>query len=165
MTVAARLNDRQFRGHRVRRIPHPLDDVIIAVIASYRTASPSERQAMADELNGVALGALCTFPERSAAVAVRTQSVEPLRQGLAGLGMVAGRLSDPHAHLYPLAAVNHAADLLGTDLATIIGAMARELSEAASTQFRLFVSRNDRDKSLKAFGLQTQGEGDTFRYW
>lgn len=82
VTVAARLNDRQFNGHRVRRIPHPLDDVIIAVITSYRTASPAEQQAMVDKLNKVAVGALCTFPERLAAVAVRTHSVEPLHQGL-----------------------------------------------------------------------------------
>jgi len=114
VTVAVRLNDRQFNGHRVRRIPHPLDDVITAVIRSYRRASPSDQRAMVDELNEVAVGALFTFPERLAAIALRTHSVEPLRHGLVGLGMIATRLDDPHEHLCPLAAVNPAPTCSGS---------------------------------------------------
>jgi hypothetical protein len=64
--IAARLNDRQFNGHRVRRIPHPLDDAVDAVITAYRGATPSEQRMMLDEMNKVAVGTLCTYPERLA---------------------------------------------------------------------------------------------------
>jgi hypothetical protein len=164
MTIAARLNDRQLNGHRARRIPHPLDDVLAEVIAAYRAATPREQGALVGELNSVGIGALCTFSERLAAVAVRAESVEPLREGLIGLGMVAALLDDPHDHLYSLAAVNHSANLLGTDLAAVIDSVANELPGAALDQFRAFARRVDRHKSLEAFGLRASGHGDTFRY-
>jgi hypothetical protein len=164
VSVVARINDRQLIGHRLRRIPHPLDEVVVAVIRAYRTSTASEQVAMLDELNRVGISVLCTFPERLAAVAVRGQDVEPLQQGLIALGMVAALLEDPRDHLFALAVINHGAQVLGTDLATLIDSVIGEVPAAAVAQFRAFAARAEGDKSLAAFGRRTHGDGTEFRY-
>ena len=96
MGIAARLNGKQFNGHRLRRIPHPLDDV--------------------------------------------------------------------RDHLYPCAAVDHSAALLGTSFAALVNSVAAELPPAALAKLRAFDGREGRDRSLQAFELRTDGDGDDFRY-
>jgi hypothetical protein len=164
VSVVARLNDRRFNGQRIRRIPHPFDDEVIAVIEAYRQSTAEQRRAMRDELGQVGISVLCTFPDRLAAVAVRTRSAEPLRQGLVALGMIADLLDDPRDHLYGLAAINHSAGVLGTDLSALTDSVADEVPPTAVAQFRAFAARAERDKSLAAFNLRTQGSGDQFRY-
>ena len=164
MSSLAKLNDRNFNGHRVRPIPHPLDDVLSAAIAEYRRGDPRQRQAIRDDLSRMAIRALYQCPERLAAVAVRTRSTEPLRQALIALGIVAARLDEPYDHLYPLAAINDSAVRLGTSLDILIGEVADEVPPDAITLFHEFARRTDRDKSLEAFNRHIRGENESFQY-
>ena len=160
----ARLNDKQFSGHRTRRIPHPLDNVIAAVVNDYRSARPSQRQAMLQDVTAGPAAILCGFAERLAAVAVRTHTVVPLHQALVAVGMAVEALDDYRDHLYPLVAVQHSAALLGTSYTALVGSVADELTPWALAQLRAFDARDDRDRSLQAFGLRTEGDADEFRY-
>jgi hypothetical protein len=63
-----------------------------------------------------------------------------------------------------LAAVNHSAVTIDSDLPTVIDGIASELPEAALAGFRRFTERSERDKSLQAFGLGVVGTGDLFKY-
>jgi len=121
--IVARHNDKQFNGHRLRRIPHPLDDVVSGVVGAYRDGSPSERPAMLPEMTAKPAAVLCTSAERFAAMAVRTGSVEPLRQALVAVAMAIEALDDVRDHLYPCAAVDHSAALLGTSFAALVNSV------------------------------------------
>ena len=60
--------------------------------------------------------------------------------------------------------VHHSVAILGTPLASPINSVADQLPAAAVDRLRAFDEREERDKSLRALGLQTTGEGDEFRY-
>ena len=109
-------------------------------------------------------GVLCTYAERLAAIAVRASSVEPLHDGLVAVAMAVEALDDYRDHLYPLAAVNHSAAMLGTTFSALVNTVADELPPAALTRLRAFNEREERDRSLQAFGLRTDGSGDEVRY-
>lgn len=78
--------------------------------------------------------------------------------------MAHSRLEDPRGNLYPLAAINHSATLLGTDLGQVIDRVATVLPDPAVQALRDFASRAERDKSLRAMRLGTAGQGAEFRY-
>jgi hypothetical protein len=164
MTLVSRLNDKQFNGHRVRVIPHPLDEVIIQVIHTYRGASKAQRQAMLDEMTQRSGGVLCASAERLAAMAVRANCVAPLYQALVAIGIGVEALDDDRDHLYALTAIDHSAGLLSTTLTALTDTVADELPPAGLTRLRMFDQRQPRDRSLQAFGRRTEGEGPEFRY-
>jgi hypothetical protein len=60
--------------------------------------------------------------------------------------------------------VDHSAALLGTTFAVLVDAVASELPPTALAKLRAFDGREPRDRSLEAFGLRTDGDGDGFRY-
>jgi hypothetical protein len=87
MNITARLTGKQFNGYLRLRLPHELDDVVNQVVAAYRSATPAERQAIVSDMQPRAAGVLSAYGERMAAIAVRSQSVEPLQRGLVAMGM------------------------------------------------------------------------------
>lgn len=161
---ASVLNSRDFNGYLRRRIPHKLDDIVKEFVNTYRSASAVDRQQLTSGLTPRAAGVLSSFGERMAAVAVRARSDEYLRLGLVGMGLAEGRLDDPRANLIVLAAVNHSAIRIGTNLRALVDEIAFDLPAQAVAAFRAFTQRDDRDKSLRAMGLGTIGSGDDFRY-
>jgi hypothetical protein len=162
--IVARLNGKQFNGHRLRRIPHPLDGVAAGVVDAYRDGSVAERQAILSDMTAKPAAVLCASAERFAAIAVRTGSVGPLRQALVAVGMAIEALDDDRDHLYPCAAIDHSAALLGTSCTPLVNSVAAELPPAALAKLRAFDEREIRDRSLQAFGLRTDGDSDDFRY-
>ena len=158
------LAGKRFNGYLATRLPHELDAVVASAVAEYRAASPSARREMAENLQPRAAGVLSAYGQRMAAVAVRTGAVEPLRDGLVAMGVAEARLSDARDNLIVLAAVNHSAELLGTDLATLVDEIADEVPAAASAGFRDFAARQPQHKSLKSMGLRIWGQGESFLY-
>src|SRR5262245_36674554 len=132
------LSDNQFDGHRLRRIPHPFDDVVAGVVGAYRVGSSAERQSILSEMTAKPAAVLCAYAERLAAIAVRTGSVEPLRQAVVAVGMAIGALDDDRDRLYPCAAVDHSAALLSTSFAQLVDSVAAELPPAALAKLRAF---------------------------
>lgn len=158
------LTAKRFDGYVAVRLPSELDDVVSAVVAGYRAASPERRREIADSVPSRAAGVLSAFGRRAAAMAVRTGSVRWLRDGLVAMGLAESRLNDPRNNLITLAAVNHSAELLGTDLAVLVGELGGELPAGAAQSFRDFAARQPQHKSLKSMGLRIWGEGDSFTY-
>lgn len=164
MSVLELLRDKQFDVFLARPVPHPLDDVADKVVTAYRTAPGAQRRAMETELDPRMAGILCVYGERTATMAVRNRTPEPLRGGLVALGLAQLALRDYRTNLVPLAAVNHSADTVGVSLSTLLDEIAGDLPERAVAPFRAFADRDASDKSLKAMGLRTEGTGETFRY-
>jgi hypothetical protein len=160
----SRLDGKQFNGYRVVRLPHALDAVVESVVTAYVDGSAPVRRRMSETASPRAASALIAYGERMAAVAVRTQSQQPLRRALVAMGLAYGRLDDQRDTLYPLVAVNHSAGLLDTELSRLIDAVADYLPDAAVTAFRAFVNRDEADKSLRCMGLGTTGSNADFRY-
>jgi hypothetical protein len=90
--------------------------------------------------------------------------VEVLRRAIAALGMAEAAVDDPRTNLVVLAAVNHSAAALDTDLASLLRDLAGVLPGPALANFRAFALRSDRDKSLQAMGLTATGSAESFRY-
>jgi hypothetical protein len=120
---------------------------------------------MADEMDSDIAEVLSAYGERMAAMAVRQRSAEPLRRGLVAMGLADALLKDSRVNLIVLAAVNHSATTIGTELSRMIEEVAPDLPESASAKFRAFTKRSERDKSLQSMGLGAQGAGESFRYW
>ena len=164
MDALSRLNGKQFNGYLRIRLPHDLDAVVESIVTAYLDAPAPTRREISETVTLRAAGVLSAYGERMAAIAVRTQSQQPLRRGLVAMGLAHGRLDDPRDNLYPLAAVNHSAGLLGTDLLQLIDTMADYLPDPAVTAFRAFANRAEADKSLRSMGLGTAGSHADFRY-
>jgi hypothetical protein len=164
MTEIQLLRDTRFRPYLPLPIPHPLDDIVESVVAAYRLASSADKRAMAAEIDSAPASVLRCYGERTATMAVRATSPEPLRWGLVALSMAQCGLRDYRTSLVALAAVNHSADTVGVPLSALLDDLADELPERALATFRSFTERNDRDKSLYAMHLKTTGAGETFRY-
>lgn len=164
MTALSRLGARQFNGYLKIKLPHALDAVVDSVVDAYRGEHASRRQQMIDEATPRVAGVLSAYGQRMAAVAVRAQSPAVLERALVAVGMAHSRLEDPRDNLYPLAAINHSATLLGTELGQLIDRVATALPDPAVQALRDFASRADQDKSLRAMGLGTTGQGVEFSY-
>jgi hypothetical protein len=162
--IVARLNDKQFKGYRLRPIPHPIDDIVASVVEAFQTGTPSQRQAVLDDMTDRAGSVLCAFAERLAAVAVRNRSAEPLQEALVAVGIAVEALDDYRDHLYPLVTVNHSAVMLGMSFAALVESVAHQLPATGLARLHEFDRRDERHRSLRAFELQTQGEGSDFRY-
>lgn len=164
MTAIKQLHDRRFNGYLGVRVPHEFDDIVTSIVEEYRTNSPTGRRAMLDELSPRAAGVLSAYGQRMATMAVRTGSPESLRRGLIGMGMADAALEDYRNNLIVLAAVNHAAAVLGRELGELVEEIAADLPEPALEGFRQFTRREPPDKELAAMGLRAVGTGDEFRY-
>src|SRR6185437_8827110 len=103
----SQLNGKQFNGYLRIRLPHALDTVVHTALTAYRDSSPSDRALLIDTVTPGAASVLCAYGERIAAMAIRSNSLEPLRDALLAVGIARMRLDDWRDSVYPLATVNH----------------------------------------------------------
>lgn len=164
MSPFSRLSGKQFNGYLRIRLPHALDSVVHTAVAEYQRSSPRDRALLIETLAPRAAGVLSAYGERMAAMAVRSESLSALRDALLAMGIAQARLEDWRDNLYPLAAVNHSAGLLDTDLNSLIDSVTSDLPQVALDAFRAFAARTNQDKSLAAMGLATEGTATDFRY-
>jgi hypothetical protein len=145
-------------------IPHPSDGVADAVVAAYRRASSPRRREMETRIDHRTAQILCIRGERLAAEAVRGASPEPLRRALVALGLAQLGLLDHRTNLVPMAAVDNSANMVGVSLSMLLDEVSGDLPEPAVVALRAFDGRKERNRSLRAMGLRTDGAGETFRY-
>lgn len=160
----SRLRDRRFNGYLAVRLPHPLDDEVGAVVFAYMAGSAAVRQAMLEEIGDRAAAVLSVYGQRMASTAVRTGSVEDLRRGVLAVGLAERRLDDFRNNLFVLSTINDSATLIGTSLGALIESLKNLLPPAGLEGLRTFDQREERAKSLEAFGRRRTGAGETFRY-
>ncbi|WP_344502958.1 hypothetical protein [Streptomyces lienomycini] len=134
------------------------------MITSYLKGPAPVRQRAIDDLDTRSASVLSVYGQRMASAAVRAGSVETLRRGLVAVGMTQTRLGDARENLYPLAALNDAASLLGTSLRSLITDVSDPLLSSAVDTLRAFDQRQEQDESLEAMGLRRLGDGQTLLY-
>ncbi|GAA2575278.1 hypothetical protein GCM10010424_19490 [Streptomyces lienomycini] len=160
----SRLKDSRFDGYPRCPLPHERDATVDAVITSYLKGPAPVRQRAIDDLDTRSASVLSVYGQRMASAAVRAGSVETLRRGLVAVGMTQTRLGDARENLYPLAALNDAASLLGTSLRSLITDVSDPLLSSAVDTLRAFDQRQEQDESLEAMGLRRLGDGQTLLY-
>ncbi|MFE5813124.1 hypothetical protein ACFQ6S_06915 [Streptomyces sp. NPDC056479] len=99
-----------------------------------------------------------------ASVAVRTRSVDVLRRGIIAIALAEGHLDDPRDNLFVLAAANDSTTLIGTSLARVTDDAKGLLPPVGLAALQAFEQRHESDKSLKAMGIRTSGDGQGFLY-
>lgn len=159
------LKDKRFDGYLRYVIPHDLDAAIDVVIQSYMQSSAPVRQKAIDDLNDRSASVLSVYGQRMASTAVRAGSIDPLHRGVVAVGMAEERLSDARENLYPLAAINDGASLVGTSLRELITDASAFLPLTAVDRLRAFDQRQEQDKSLEAMGMRRTGSGQKFLYF
>jgi hypothetical protein len=165
MVTLGHLKGRQFNGYLHMKLPHELDEVVTSVVEAYRKGPPAARKKMLDEMSVRPARVLSSYGQRMAAVAVRTRSYEPLHRGLIGIGMADAtidRLDDYREHYGTLAALNHAASVLGRNLTAYLDDVSPLLPKAALDRFRQFAERDP--NRLEELQVRAVGSGDDFRY-
>ncbi|MER6835301.1 hypothetical protein ABT320_15180 [Streptomyces cellulosae] len=160
----SRLKEKRFNGYLRYAIPHELDSDIDAVITAYMGSPATGRQRMIDDLDGRSASVLSAYGQRMASTAARAGSTEALHRGLIAVGMAEERLNDARENLYPLAAINDSASLIGTSLRKLITDVSEFLPSASVDKLRKFDQRQEQDKSLEAMGLRRFGSGQEFLY-
>ncbi|MFF4472905.1 hypothetical protein ACFYZ3_25470 [Streptomyces sp. NPDC001599] len=161
----SRLKDSRFDGYLRHPLPHERDAAVDAVITSYLKGTAPVRQRAIDDLGTRSASVLSVYGQRMASAAVRAGSVDTLRRGLVAVGMAQARLGDARENLYPLAALNDAAALLGTSLRTLITDVSDSLPSSVVDELRAFDQRQEQDKSLEGMGLRRLGSGQTLLYY
>jgi hypothetical protein len=164
LSTVSRLSGKEFNGYLRIRLPDERDSVVESVVRDYRSSTAAARSQILDAITPRVAGVLSAYGQRAASMAVRTQSVDTLMQGIVGMGMADGRLDDYRNNLIVLAAVNHSADTLGRSLGELIDAVQSDLTAGAQVTFRDFAARAPRDKSLRGMGLHAIGSGESFLY-
>ncbi|WP_329338161.1 hypothetical protein OG866_25610 [Streptomyces sp. NBC_00663] len=165
MTVSvSRLRDRRFNGYLKVRLPHPLDAEVKAVVVAYWAGSAEGKEGLLEGVDGRVAGVLNAYAQRMASIAVRTGSVDDLRRGVVAAALAHGRLDDYRNSLFVLSTVHDSASLIGTSLGKVLDGLKGVLPPAGLDTLRTFDRRDERSKSLKAFGRRRSGAGDTFRY-
>lgn len=159
------LRDRRFNGYLRTKLPHPLDAEVESIVIAYLNGPASARGVLLDSLRGRPASVLSLYGQRMASMAVRTGSVDPLRRGVVSVGMAEGRLDDYRTNLFVLSTINDAASLISTTLGKIIDGLKYVLPSASLEALRAFDQRDERGKSLSAFGRRRQGSGEDFLYY
>ncbi len=142
-------------------IPSKVDEGINNMLASLSTSDPAELELIADDVAGDEARVLGLFAERMASLAVRENSIEPVKQGLLALLLYA-RTEDPRDVLLVLSLLHDAViKTSGTpkkvfDEASLIFGGAGLLDD--------FLNRSDEDKSIDAMGYEESKNDEGFLY-
>ena len=162
--LTAPLTRDRYKGYLRQPIPNDRDDDVRRLVQTYLQADPGLRAAILEQMVGRLLSVLGAFAERQAVEAVRTGSVQPVKLGLAALGMALVRADTREAQL-SLSKLDHSARLLGTDLADVFEDVVASLPEPARDNIHQFLSRDDRGPSLlRRMAFVAEGTGDDFVY-
>lgn len=164
IALLSRLSGARYGDYLYQPIPSDLDDDVLALVGAYQAASPDDQASIRKEITGESADALECFAERQAVVAVRTESLEPIRLGLLAVGMCFPR-PDKREAFMALVKLDHSSRLLGADLADLAEEMAKVLPDSSRYFLAQFLARADRgDSLLSTMGFATYGTGSEFVY-
>jgi hypothetical protein len=106
---------------------------------------------------------LRAFSERMASAAVRARDPEKLRLGLIAL-LLAWPGPDSRDSLTILPLFCDASGILGLDSASFVATVRQSIGDQLSAPFVEFLTRSDKNQSLKSMGYSRGADKDGFRY-
>ena len=152
----------EFDGYLHRPLPDDRDAVVEQALAEIAAGSVADRDSLRAGVTLEDSQVFNAFAQRSAVRAVREGSSGCLRLGLLSLAM-AGAL-DYRENLMVLSLVARSAEILGSNLDSVVESSADLLPEQALLRFRDFASWPEADRSIRAMGFAESGDGDEFNY-
>lgn len=142
-------------------LPSEIDEKISKIITDLITLGQGQLVSILDEVSIDNTRVLGLYAERMASLAVRENSVEPIKNGLVAL-LIYARTEDPRDVLLVLSLLH--------DAAIKTAGKSRKVFEAVGSMFggselvRGFLNRSDEDKSIDAMGYEESKNNDGFLY-
>jgi hypothetical protein len=142
-------------------IPSEIDEVISNMLTSLSTSDQAELKLIADGVDGDEARVLGLFAERMASLAVRENSIEPVKQGLLALLLYA-RTEDPRDVLLVLSLLHDAViKTFGTPKSVFAEASCVVGDTGLLSDF---LNRSNEDKSIDAMGYKESKNEEGFLY-
>ncbi len=142
-------------------IPSEVDEGINNILASLSTSDLAGRELIADGVAGDEARVLGLFAERMASLAVRENSIEPVKQGLLALLLYA-RTEDPRDVLLVLSLLHDAVIKTSGTPKSIFAEASSIIGDAG--YLNDFLNRSNEDKSIDAMGYKESKNEEGFLY-
>lgn len=142
-------------------IPCELDNGISDILAALSTHNQKDIELVASSISGDNGRVLGLFAERMASLAVRKNSIEPVKRGLFAL-LIYARTEDPRDVLLVLSLLHDAIIKVGSEPKTIFNETAALFG--GSSFLSDFLNRSDDDKSIDAMGYKESKNEEGFLY-
>lgn len=126
-----------------------LDETLRALCASFAAMPATERIEFRGSVSLDEFYTLLAFAQRSSVFALRSESPELLRDGLAAIAMIEAERTDFRDILMALALLHHSAGRLGMDAAPTFAAAAEIAEPATAELIEGFASRDSRSQNLR----------------
>lgn len=162
--LLASIEVRHFRGYGPKPLPGPADEVVREFLARFSRADAATRESIAKAITSQHRDTVLAFAERMASYAVRSGSVEALRDAALAYALQLGAGGDERDALPVLALLYDAALRLKQPPAELFDGAGSLVGERPRKAFAAFLARNDHDKSLAAMLYTVGADADGFRY-
>ena len=148
-------------GYYKQSIPSDIDLKLRELISNIISLQRNDIESIIERVSGDNARVLGLFAERMASLAVRQNSIEPVKDGLLAL-LIYSRTEDPRDVLLVLSLLHDAAiktagaaQAVFSDVSSIIG---------GADLLNDFLSRSDEDKSIDAMGYEESKNEEGFLY-
>ena len=142
-------------------IPSEVDERISNILASLSTSDSVGLELIADGVAGDEARVLGLFAERMASLAVRENSIEPVKQGLLALLLYA-RTEDPRDVLLVLSLLHDAVIKTSGTPKSVFAEISSIIGDAGFLND--FLNRSDEDKSIDSMGYKESKNEEGFLY-
>jgi hypothetical protein len=140
-----------------------LDAEIAQLVRQFAVSSEAQRGAIEAELTDEHSFGFLVFAERMAALAVRENSVDRLRDGLLSIAMEQFRF-DLREDLMVMSLLYNSAKKIGADPDAVFMSVCPAVAPQVARELQKFVSRPAELKSIAAMGYREIDDAAGFRY-
>ncbi len=142
-------------------IPGKFDEEISDIIADLSGRDNKEVEIIANSISGDHGRVLGLFSERMASLAIRQNSIDPVKRGLFAL-LIYARTEDPRDVLLVLSLLHDAILKVGQNPKVVFNEANTYLN--ASSLLNDFLKRSEEDKSIDAMGYKESSNDEGFLY-
>jgi len=147
-----------------RQIPDALDQCIARLVEAWTAGSGPTPSAPEVNMSAGELHALIAFARRTASVAVRTKTRDPLRIGLRSLALEGWRV-DGRENVVALVIMYDAASRIGARFDSLVRESLHEVANlAVRDHFIQFLGRSEAANRLSAVGMRAVDASGGFHY-
>lgn len=143
--------------------PDQRDDVLDRYVDGLRADGPLAVASASEVASDAAREVLQVYAERAAARAVREASQSLLISAIVAV-VVGGLERGEYGALRSMATIDDACDRVGVLHDAVFGAAAEVVGHPGTINLAIWLSRTGEDRTLKAMGFTTSGDGRDFRY-
>jgi hypothetical protein len=153
----------RFASYGPSPLPNSRDDAVEKFIEATRSAGPRDVAAVSARASERGRRVLRAYAERTASLAVRRKDAQLLVRGVVALVMGGLDQNTPEA-LMVMPLIEHSAQLLDVDLASIFEQAASCVGHPGTVSLMLWLTRAPDDRTLESMGFVVTADEGGFRY-